>query len=301
MKFFDRSGTLGKGRRNASGADNISKEDIDDPKRLSDIVRGIMRRLSVVEAASPPEATEFEVDCSRNGTITLNHGFGCPVRYSVVHWTRREGEYAPAGLGMYNYGVISRACAIGTWQTTAIGNTNGVRYTISRRRDIIGIRFGWVTPGSARSIRCVLWNDTTGAVLAEKTVSVNATGVYEAIFDTPYTADLTGTSIVVSYYDLAGTSQTTTTDGTWKGIVPVQIGDDMQLTAHGLVSAGNARPTVVHGGATSSLAEPIFGHERSGPELVVDSASDANKLVLKSYVRGKAVIRIEPSQYATGT
>jgi hypothetical protein len=220
------------------------------------------------------------------------------VRYYVTSWRERSSEVRPGGYRRQPYGVVSRACSIGTWQNTAANQSNGCRYTLARRRDILGIRFAWQTNAATNyNIRCVAWLDSSGAVLAEVTVVVNSTGIYEAFFSTPITADYSGVAITYSVYDLGATRQTTSTDGTWKALVPVVLGNDLTLTAGGLVGAGNVRPAVIHGGATSVVVEPILGEEVTGPELVTDTTNTTtNVLALKSWVRGRAVIRIEPAQ-----
>lgn len=49
---------------------------------------------------------------------------------------------------------------------------------------------------------------------------------------------------------------------------------------------------VVHWGKTDAGTTPAAGHS-----LVMSATSDSNHLVLASYVTGKAVIRVEPSDY----
>src|SRR5688572_16992309 len=86
MKFVDKNGTLAKARRFVSGLRSVS-EDLLDPTKLAELFRDAFGKLAALEAKIGPEATEFEKAVSNGGaTVTLQHGFGCPVRWSVVDW-----------------------------------------------------------------------------------------------------------------------------------------------------------------------------------------------------------------------
>lgn len=303
MRFINVNGVLARARRYVSRSGGVQDEEVRDPVKLAELIRQLQKRVTDLESVAAPEGIEFEVNCGELGeSLSIAHNFGGPVRYYVTHWAVRDAvnEEPNNGFRRAPYGVISRACSIGTWANTAAGQSNGVRYRMLRRRNIIGIRYVWVVNAATTyNIRAVLWNDSTGAVLNEVTGTANATGLYEVFFSSPTLTDLTGVDIVTSIYETGGTRQVTSGDGVWKAIVPVRLGNDMNLVAAGLIGVGNVRPTVVHGGTTTSLVEPIFAHEVSGPELVVDKVNTtSDKLVLKSYTRGRAVIRIEPAQAA---
>jgi hypothetical protein len=56
----------------------------------------MVRRLVKLEASTPQPYVDFEVNVSTGGaTVSLNHGFGAPVRWYVVHWGKEEGVAAP--------------------------------------------------------------------------------------------------------------------------------------------------------------------------------------------------------------
>jgi hypothetical protein len=79
MKFIGIDAVLGRARRFVSGASNVQEEEVKDPSKLAEILRGLMRRMSDAECLLPPEATEFEVELfSLGGLITLN---------SQLQWT----------------------------------------------------------------------------------------------------------------------------------------------------------------------------------------------------------------------
>lgn len=98
MRFLDILGNLQKARRFVSGNANVQDEEVKDPVKLAEILRGILRRITDAEAAIPPEALEFEVEVSTAGALTtLCHNFHAPVRYWVTYWTAlRDGTPAIA-------------------------------------------------------------------------------------------------------------------------------------------------------------------------------------------------------------
>lgn len=96
MKFVDSAGTLGKGRRNPSGSVFISDDEVADKHKLAEIIRALGRRVSELEARTPPEAVEFEVITPAAGYVTITHGMGTVVRWYIVDWLPTSLGTAPS-------------------------------------------------------------------------------------------------------------------------------------------------------------------------------------------------------------
>lgn len=97
MRFVNLNGVYQKARRFLSGGSNVSEEEVKDPPKLAEILRGLSRRVTDVEALLPPEAIEFEVAVGASGsTTTIAHNLGGPVRWYVVDWLQRDGVAYPA-------------------------------------------------------------------------------------------------------------------------------------------------------------------------------------------------------------
>lgn len=99
MKFVGITGLIARAKRFASGASSIQDEDVKDEKKLAEILRATLRRLSELEAKSAPEGVEFEVALvGAAGLVSLAHNLGGPVRWWVTVWTRPVdgGAYPPA-------------------------------------------------------------------------------------------------------------------------------------------------------------------------------------------------------------
>jgi hypothetical protein len=287
MKFVDVDGTLAKGRRSVTGADNLSEGDVQDARKLTELLRNVMRRLTTAESTTAPEPTEFEVNAEAGEPVTLQHGFNSPVRFYVTSWSNPGAQVG----GVFSY--VARSFCVGAFAVTAGSNTVGCSYRMKRRRTIAGVRFAWAAAGGARTLRVVLWNNTTGAVIAETTQAVLAGDVvYEARFATPVTDDLTGTDITVSLWDQAGAVAVFNNSVTY---LAMEMGPDLTLVNGRLFSAGNNRPTGNSAGGHYPV-EPIL--EEPGPEFSVNTASTtSNILVLNAHGSGRAIIRVEPSQY----
>lgn len=212
--------------------------------------RDVTRGLSAVPFLA---GTMKRVSFVANTAKIVNHSLGEPAAFMPI---RVQG--APLyGGEIIDPGWISRARAIGTWQNTGFNQTNGTRWQLVTPRMIVGVRFAWVWAVANKTIRAVLWRDSSGLAVREANVTVTRTGIFEAKFDKPYLMPA-GVDFTVSYYDLAATQQVTTTDGVWKALGAMNVTPDLILQNPALVSGGNARPTVTHGAATSTLAEPIF-------------------------------------------
>jgi hypothetical protein len=291
-------------RRNVSRPLSLSNEDVKDPDKLAELLKQAYLRITDLEARIGPEPLEFETNVQNGGTVRLAHNLNCPVRYYVTHVDGQMGGIQPSAAPPRGWDLIQRVLDVTGGTICPAGNiTTGTRWRMLQRKEILGIRFFWRAAAvtANRTIRCVLWNDTTGAVIAEKNVSVVSGaewGSYDAIFDTPVTTDLTGTNITASIYDLAGAVHTYTSDTIWvtqMAANPLRWSPDHRLIHMGLFSAGNARPATAFAAEFCAI-ELILGNNTATPQLVKDPSSDANNLVLKSYMTGKVVIRVEPVQ-----
>lgn len=288
MKFVDVDGVLAKGRRLASGQDNISEVDVQDARKLTELLRSALRRLTTVEATAQPEATEFEVNAEAGETLLIQHGFNAPVRFFATSWSAVGDKVGR------NLSLADRSMAIGAFGSTAGSTTVGSSFRMKRRRTIAGIRLAWGSAAGSRTLRVVLWNNTTAAVIAETTVAVANTGVYEARFSSPVTDDLTGVDITCSVWDQSGTVSCFNNDVTY--LSSIELGPDITLVNGRLFSAGNARPTSNTAGGHYPV-EPIL--ENPGPLFSVNKDSTTTTvLALNAHCSGRAIIRIEPSQYA---
>lgn len=78
------------------------EEDVKSPGKLTELLRGVMKRLSDIESALPPEATEFEVNAGTDGAeVRLLHGFNGPVRWYVTTWTQTGGSTYPVDAPVF--------------------------------------------------------------------------------------------------------------------------------------------------------------------------------------------------------
>lgn len=292
------SNALHKARRQASKAANFGPEDVKSPEKLAELLRNAYARITELEAKVGPEPVEFEVNTTTNSTVRLAHNFGCPVRWYVTHIDKKLGGISPVRteprlgewLNIAMFGAATPQVTSGAGSFTL-----GTRWRMRKRKELLGIRFFWVDSGTPRTARIKLWNDTSGAVLQSVDVAVSSTGYYEALFSTPYTADLTSVNITASLWDTSGTDIPDIPDTRFFTLIPIYMNEDVTLVHDHLFSAGDARPTL-NMGASCAMLELIIGNNSSGPDLVYNSASDSNNLVLNSYVTGKLVIRVEPVQ-----
>jgi len=90
INFVDTAGNRPKARRNVSAGSTIVVSDNQEDNAR--VMAELAKRVAQIEAAQNPDAMEFEVNLPASGTVTLEHGFGGPVRYFVTHW--KEGGVA---------------------------------------------------------------------------------------------------------------------------------------------------------------------------------------------------------------
>lgn len=112
MRFVDLNGVLGKARRAFSGSDNLSESDVQDPRKLAELLRAAMRRIAALEANAQPDAVEFEIDATMGSTSLLQHGFGCPVRYWVVSWVGSGGPQFYVNTSQTTSDVLALSTAV---------------------------------------------------------------------------------------------------------------------------------------------------------------------------------------------
>lgn len=87
MRFVSLAGALQRARRYVSGSPR-QDVDVDSLDKLGDILRQMSKRIAVLEALSPPESLEIEIQVGTAGaSISLAHNFGSPVRWWVVGWS----------------------------------------------------------------------------------------------------------------------------------------------------------------------------------------------------------------------
>lgn len=88
--------TKPRNRPQAAFSDNLREEDVANPKRLLDLLRKAVNRISNLEKKSQEEATEFEVQVTTSmGTVTLNHGYSGPIRFYQTWWQSAGAEANP--------------------------------------------------------------------------------------------------------------------------------------------------------------------------------------------------------------
>ena len=99
IRFFNPQGQSVKGRRTpvndsvSSFGDNGDEHE-GDLQKLAQVIRDLLKRVSVLESDKQPDAVEFDQTCPAAGTFSLTHGFGCPIRWWVVSW-RKSSAAAP--------------------------------------------------------------------------------------------------------------------------------------------------------------------------------------------------------------
>lgn len=84
-KFIDINRQTKSTRRQSASAAGIVGDN-PTPQQLATELRRLASRVQELEAAKAPFWIEFEVSCPAAGTVTIEHGFGCPVRFYVVNW-----------------------------------------------------------------------------------------------------------------------------------------------------------------------------------------------------------------------
>lgn len=90
MRFIDLNGVLARARRFVSRPSSASAEEVQDPNKLSEIIRQLSLRVQELEARTPPEAVEIAMDVDGDPVVTFDyrftHGLGTNVRWYPVYW-----------------------------------------------------------------------------------------------------------------------------------------------------------------------------------------------------------------------
>ncbi len=86
--FVDLNGNFANTRPLASSTAYVSPEDAADTTRLAELITDLSKRVAALEGNRAPDYIEFEkqVTAAGSGNVSLQHNFGCPVRFSVSHW-----------------------------------------------------------------------------------------------------------------------------------------------------------------------------------------------------------------------
>lgn len=88
MRSVSVLGTVQKSRRTVSRAASVQDEEVKDPGKLAELLRGAMKRIADLEAKVPADAVEFEVIVGAAAALTsMRHNLNGPVRWFVVNWT----------------------------------------------------------------------------------------------------------------------------------------------------------------------------------------------------------------------
>jgi hypothetical protein len=96
VRFINRFGLLAKDRRSVAQATTFQEEEVKDAIKLTEIIRGLSRRIAELEIRATPDTVEFEVVVGSGGqSVHLTHNLNSQVRWYVVYWTRAPGASQP--------------------------------------------------------------------------------------------------------------------------------------------------------------------------------------------------------------
>lgn len=102
MRFIGKDGTPGRVRR--STRDGLSFDDVANPEALTRVIRELVQKVADLEAASPREGTEFEVEVAGAADVVrLPHGYDGNVRWIVVDWAPVVGPPATVPANVPNF------------------------------------------------------------------------------------------------------------------------------------------------------------------------------------------------------
>lgn len=95
MKFVGITGVIAKAKRFLSTSASVNENDVADKKKLAEILRTTLLRVSELEARMPPAGIEFEVATPSGGfQLRIAHNLNSPVRWWVTEWTRGVAQGA---------------------------------------------------------------------------------------------------------------------------------------------------------------------------------------------------------------
>lgn len=140
MRFFDVSGVIRKTRRFVSGSASVQDEEVRNPVKLAEVLRGALRRLAEVESRVAQEATEYEIEVGAGGSLhRIQHNYNSPVRFTVVYWTKPRAvgaAYPAAGHNLAahesstNSTLVLRSTVAGRAIVRVEPTQNGVPFTL---------------------------------------------------------------------------------------------------------------------------------------------------------------------------
>jgi len=170
VRFFDLLGKLGRARRSVSSHAMAQKSDVEDPQRLADVLREMQSRVAALEAAVGQSAVEFELDVPDDGTVSMDHGLGGSIRWSVVHWY--GSAYGPC-LSTVPSAVPGRLTLRSALAGRAVVRVEQSQYAVQPTQDSYVSAFG---PEAAMPVAC---NMSLSATSTDRTSEVaSTTSVY---------------------------------------------------------------------------------------------------------------------------
>lgn len=296
----DSTGTVTRLDKVGHAGEVVTPQDVEDKKKLSELLTNALQTQANHESRAYPRRIDFEGQALGNSgaTVSLRHAFNAKVRWSVVNWT--SGTLVPDDAMNYRSMWVERGLkgpALATSNNPAGNFTTGCRFQVSTAFKCPGIRFFYFNGGASRTYRAKLWRDSTGEVLgsADVVLTANSSGLAVAYFATQVDlASHLNADLTASIWDTAGGVYIRTDIDRWHTISPMYIPGVVSTTLV-LYAAGDARPTNTSA-VDNFWVEPILTPKAHPYDLVEDSTSDANTLVLQSYAGGTATIRVEASE-----
>jgi hypothetical protein len=269
----------------------VTPESAQDPAILAQILGRLLKKVADLNRQWSPRNVDYEdVAVGSVGTITrVQHALAGRVRWWVNGWKTSATPTTDNLLCLGTTWMMRGLWGAGTLATVAGNFTTGVRFQATSPCSIMGARFLW--SAATKTVKATLWRDSDGAILGTGTVSVSNTGVYTVLFATPVVPDLNA-DLTLGIYDQAGTNYTrTAADAIWDGYMPLTL-PGMLLKTVKLFLAGDNRPTST-AAAEHYWVEPLL--TPAVPQIVEDSSSTNDRLVLVSYAPGTATVRVEES------
>lgn len=116
--------------------------------------------------------------------------------------------------------IVGQAIVSGALSNVAGSVQTGIKFHVSVSCNCLGGRFYWSSAGSAKTVKLSLWSEG-GSRLANVSVSVNASGVYEATFSSPV-ALTQGTYYRISTWETGAGSYTKATLSSFNTVSPTR-------------------------------------------------------------------------------
>ena len=122
-----------KGRGRPSSGSQYSSKDVSDPDTVAQALSDINSRISSIESGIDTDVIEFDIAVPATGTVSLEHGFGCPIRWSVVSWKRNTNA------GYWNLSEVNASSTVNTLVLTS--KVSGQAIIRVEKSDIAGNRY----------------------------------------------------------------------------------------------------------------------------------------------------------------